>query len=67
MQFVNPSEISGWPSLISAVVFLGGVNMVLLGLVGEYVGRVYISMNNAPQFIVRNVITQEVRHERDQG
>ncbi|MGL4283715.1 glycosyltransferase [Eubacterium aggregans] len=67
MQFVNPSEISGWPSLISAVVFLGGVNMVLLGLVGEYVGRVYISMNNTPQFIVRNVITQEVRHERDQG
>jgi glycosyltransferase involved in cell wall biosynthesis len=55
MQFVDPSEVSGWPSLISAVVFLGGMIMILLGLVGEYVGRIYISMNNAPQYIVRAV------------
>lgn len=58
-QFIHPSDVSGWPSLISTLVFLGGMIMVLLGLVGEYVGRIYISQNNAPQFIVRDVIKTE--------
>ncbi len=67
-EFLEPSGVMGWASLISAVVFLGGLNMVLLGLVGEYIGRIYISMNNAlsmnnaPQFIVRNTINAGKEH-----
>jgi len=61
-QLTSPSEVSGWASLISAVVFLGGMNMVLIGLVGEYIGRIYISQNNAPQFIVRETIGGQEDH-----
>ena len=33
---------------MAAVVFFGGMIMIMLGLIGEYVGRIYISMNNSP-------------------
>ncbi|HEV8613358.1 MAG TPA: glycosyltransferase family 2 protein [Gemmatimonadales bacterium] len=43
----------GWPSLVVTVLFLGGVQLVGLGAVGEYVGRIYIAQNKRPQFTVR--------------
>jgi len=43
----------GWPSLMVTVLFLGGVQLVGLGAVGEYIGRIYITQNRRPQFTVR--------------
>ena len=43
---------------MSAIVFFGGMMMLMLGLVGEYVGRIYISINNSPQYVIR----EEVGH-----
>ncbi len=43
----------GYDSLMSALMFIGGTILMMLGLVGEYIGRMYIGMNNAPQFIIR--------------
>lgn len=43
----------GWPSLIVTVLFLGGIQLVGLGAVGEYVGRIYITQNKRPQFTIR--------------
>ncbi len=36
--------------------FIGGMLMLMLGLIGEYVGRMYICINNAPQFVIREVV-----------
>jgi len=36
------------------LMFIGGVIMLMLGLVGEYIGRMYIGMNNAPQYVIRS-------------
>ncbi len=44
---------------MAAIVFMGGMIMVMLGLVGEYVGRMYISMNSSPQFVIRETINDE--------
>jgi undecaprenyl-phosphate 4-deoxy-4-formamido-L-arabinose transferase len=38
---------------MSAIVFFGGMIMVMLGMIGEYIGRIYISMNNSPQYVIR--------------
>ena len=43
----------GYDSLMSAISFIGGMILLMLGLTGEYIGRMYISMNNAPQYIIR--------------
>lgn len=62
-KFVNPAVPIGFSSMMSALMFIGGVMMLMLGLIGEYVGRMYICMNNAPQFVVRDLI--EISGEED--
>lgn len=52
-KFVVPDVPLGFSAMMSALVFIGGMIMLMLGLIGEYVGRMYISMNNSPQFVVR--------------
>ncbi len=55
-KFVNPAVPVGFSSLMSALMFIGGMLMLMLGLIGEYIGRMYICMNNAPQFVVRDLL-----------
>ncbi len=52
-RLVNPAVPMGFSAIMSAIVFFGGMMMLLLGLIGEYVGRVYISLNNSPQYVIR--------------
>lgn len=56
-KFINPAVPVGFSSMMAALMFIGGVMMLMLGLIGEYIGRMYICMNNAPQFVVRDLIT----------
>ena len=49
----------GYDSLMSALMFIGGMILVMLGLTGEYIGRMYIGMNNAPQYIIRETTKDE--------
>ena len=48
-------DIPGYPSLIVAVTFLGGLQLIGIGIVGEYVGRTYIESKRRPPFVVRRV------------
>lgn len=52
-QIINHSAPVGWSTLIGIVLLLGGLILVILGLVGEYVGRIYMCINNSPQYVVR--------------
>ncbi len=55
-KIVNPAEIlAGYSSLMAVILVVGGVLMLMLGLVGEYIGRIYISINRSPQYVVRDV------------
>lgn len=45
--------VTGWSSLISLILIIGGTILILLGMIGEYVGRIYISINNAPQYVIK--------------
>lgn len=55
-KFVNPAVPVGFSALITAILFVGGMLMLMLGLIGEYIGRMYISMNASPQYVVRDVV-----------
>lgn len=52
-RLVNPDVPMGFSATMSALVFFGGMVMLMLGLIGEYVGRIYISLNNSPQYVIR--------------
>ena len=58
-RLVNPDVPMGFSSTMSAIVFFGGMIMLMLGLIGEYVGRIYISLNNSPQYVIREIINPE--------
>lgn len=55
-KLVNPAVPMGFSSTMAAIVFFGGMIMVMLGLIGEYIGRIYITMNNSPQYVIREKI-----------
>ncbi|MCM1090206.1 MAG: glycosyltransferase family 2 protein [Butyrivibrio sp.] len=62
-RLVNPAVPMGFSALMSALVFLGGMIMIMLGLIGEYIGRIYISMNNSPQYVIRELMNCEEKTE----
>lgn len=58
-KFVNPAVPMGWSSMIASIFMMGGLILLVLGMIGEYVGRIYISMNHAPQYVVKDVVNGE--------
>ena len=62
-KFVNPIVPMGFSAIMAALVFLGGMIMLMLGMLGEYIGRVYISLNNSPQYVIRECINVEQNTE----
>jgi glycosyltransferase involved in cell wall biosynthesis len=50
---------AGWASLMAAVLLLSGVQLVILGIVGEYLGRLYLTANQKPQSVVKSVTRVE--------
>ena len=54
-RLMFPEEaVLGYAATMSAIVFFGGMILLTLGLIGEYIGRIYISMNNSPQYVIRD-------------
>jgi polyisoprenyl-phosphate glycosyltransferase len=45
--------ISGWTSMILSVLFLGGIQLLMLGIIGEYLGKLFVESKNRPNYIVR--------------
>ncbi|NLO83845.1 MAG: glycosyltransferase family 2 protein [Clostridiales bacterium] len=54
-KLLNPNIPAGWASTISVILFIGGVIIGLMGIIGEYIGRIYLSINRYPQYVVRSV------------
>ena len=54
MKFLNPNIAVGWTSTIALTFVLGGIILLVMGMIGEYIGRIYISINKAPQYVIRN-------------
>ena len=55
-RLIAPTYVLGFSSLMCVILFVGGMLMIMLGLVGEYIGRIYISLNNSPQYVVREKV-----------
>lgn len=60
-KIYNPNIAAGYTSLMGIILIVGGIIMVLLGIIGEYIGRIYISINSAPQYVIRRSIHCTIR------
>lgn len=58
--WLNPNVPLGYSSVMAVLLFVGGMLMLILGLIGEYLGRIYICLNKSPQYVV----AKETRTER---
>ena len=55
-KILNPKTAVGWSSIICAVLLMEGIHLLVLGLIGEYLGRMYMGHNESPQYVVRDKI-----------
>ena len=58
-KFINPAVPLGWSSTIAVILIIGGLILAVLGLIGEYIGRIYICMNDSPQHVIREKINEQ--------
>lgn len=56
MKIINPTRPIGYSSIMCTILFVGGMIMLMLGLIGEYIGRIYICINNSPQYVIKERI-----------
>ena len=56
---VHPSMAVGWPSIMVAICFFSGVHLSFLGLIGEYIGRMYMGINKEPQYVIKRIYRSE--------
>ena len=55
LTFFDKHQVPGWTSIISSILFFGGIQCLLLGALGEYIGRIYLAMSGKPQSLVRSI------------
>ena len=55
-KIIYPDVPMGYSSIMATLLIIGGIIMAILGLIGEYIGRIYICLNNSPQYVIREKI-----------
>jgi polyisoprenyl-phosphate glycosyltransferase len=56
MFYMGVTSPTGWYSLIVSILFLGGIQLTTIGLIGEYVGRLFLYHSKEPQYIIKELI-----------
>ena len=57
MKYLNPQQfIIGWTGLFTAVMFLGGIQLITIGIIGEYVGKIYKEVQRRPKFLIKEKV-----------
>jgi glycosyltransferase involved in cell wall biosynthesis len=67
LWFHNAGPPYGWGWLMAALLIFSGTQLVMLGLIGEYVGRMFLAINQRPQAVVREVVRSGVSARNDRA
>ena len=64
-KFVRPDVPLGWPSLIIIIMMFSGTQLLILGIIGEYLGRLFLMDNMTPQYVVRETFGPDKKDKRE--
>ena len=62
-RLTGPTQAMGWTSIMITIIFFAGVQLMSIGLLGEYIGRLYISASGLPRSVVREEVNCEEKME----
>ena len=62
LEHLFQQQPTGWSSLMAAILLLSGTQLLLLGIMGEYVGRIYLGISEKPQSVVRERVSSPGRN-----
>lgn len=65
-KLIHPSIAAGYTSYMAVLLFVGGIIMVMLGLLGEYVGKIYMLVSGQPQYCIREVVGSIEGEKKDE-
>lgn len=60
VQLILGNTVSGWTSITISIWALGGLQLLMLGIVGEYIGKIYLESKHRPKFIIEEVLFKEI-------
>jgi len=63
-KLLNPMVPLGWTSVMAVILFLGGIQLLTIGLIGEYIGRMFLSVNEKPQSVIKEIIRKKVKEQK---
>jgi hypothetical protein len=56
IAYIFALTVPGWTSIVIPLYFLGGIQLLFLGVVGEYIGKIYTEVKKRPRFIIQETI-----------
>lgn len=62
-KILFPEIAAGYSSMIAVQLILGGLILLVLGVIGEYIGRVYMCLNKEPQYVIREIIGEGIQED----
>ncbi len=63
-KFINPATAIGWSSVMAALLILLGTNLISVGIVGEYIGRIFMAINSMPQYVIKDKLNCNSEEEK---
>lgn len=63
VSYFTGHVVPGWTSLILSIWFLGGLQLLSIGLVGQYIGKIYMEVKERPRYNIEKVLTQEDKQQ----
>lgn len=58
-KIMNPEIVAGFTSILATLLLLGGLILIILGIIGEYIGRIYMTISDMPQYTIRTVVNDK--------
>lgn len=67
VRFFTGGTIVGWSSVITSVWAIGGLLLLSIGIIGEYIGKIYLETKARPRYIIQDLLDEETEKERSDG